>query len=169
MPPTGIDIRRRVQGRGLSRCSIPAARMHIVEKAGAMSTSNPRHSLPQPRQLRCETCGTEQHLTIHAITAMGAANGDLVTVSYTCNDCRGFQEHLAYAGDVAAALHHLPSLAKVIMFGDDYIHCGFPMEEAEFEIERLCYRSSSVGGLSTVSLPTRVLRCRCGFQLEVPE
>ena len=135
-----------------------------------MSTSNPRHSPPQPRQLRCEICCTEHQLTIHAIRAMGAANGDLVTVSYTCNDCGLFNEHLAYAGDVAAALHQVRWMAKVIMFGDDYIHCGFPMEEAGLEIERLCYRSSNNGGsLNAVCLPTRVLRCRCGFQLEIPE
>lgn len=134
-----------------------------------MSTSNPRHSLPQPRQLRCETCGTEHQLTLHAVRAVGA-NSDVVTVAYTCNDCGRFQEHLAYAGDVAAALHQVRWMAQVIMFGDDYIHCGYPMEEAEFEIERLCYRSSNSGGsLNMVSLPTRVLRCRCGFQLEVPE
>ena len=101
---------------------------------------------------------------------MGAANGDLVTVSYTCNDCGLFSEHLAYAGDVAAALHQVRWMAKVIMFGDDYIHCGFPLEEAGLEIERLCYRSSNNGGsVNMVCLPTRVLRCRCGFQLEVPE
>ncbi|WP_159823824.1 hypothetical protein [Arthrobacter sp. 9AX] len=134
-----------------------------------MSTSTPRHNLPQPRRMRCELCGTEHQLTIHAITAMGAANGDLVTVAYTCNECRRFHEHLSYAADVAAALRQVRWMAKVIMFGDDYIHCGFPMAEAEFEVERLCYRSSTAGGLSTVSLPIRVLRCRCGFQLEVPE
>ena len=140
------------------------------KRAGIMSTSNPRHSPPQPRQLRCETCGTEHQLTIHAVRAMGAANGDLVTVSYTCNDCGLFSEHLAYAGDVAAALHQVRWMAKVIMFGDDYIHCGFPLEESGLEIERLCYRSSNNGGsLNAVCLPTRVLRCRCGFQLEIPE
>lgn len=135
-----------------------------------MSSSNPRHSLPQPRQLRCETCGTEHRLTIHAITAMGAVGGDLVTVAYTCDGCGLFQEHLAYAADVAAALHQVRRMANVIMFGDDYIHCGFPMEEAALEIERLCYRTSTGGTeVSAVCLPTRVLRCRCGFQLEVPE
>ena len=135
-----------------------------------MSTSDSPQSMPEPRQLRCATCGTEHQLTIHAITAMGAVGGDVVTVSYTCNDCNLFQEHLAYAADVAAALHQVRWMAKVIMFGDDYVHCGFPMEEAALEIERLCYRSNTSGsGLSAVCLPTRVLRCRCGFQLEVPE
>ena len=108
-------------------------------------------------------------MTIHAIRTMGAANGDLVTVAYTCDDCGLFQEHLAYARDVAAALHQVRRMGEVIVFGDDYIHCGFPMEEAGFEIERLCYRSGNGGGLNVVSLPTRVLRCRCGFQLEVPD
>lgn len=135
-----------------------------------MSTSNPRRPSSQPRQLRCGNCGTEHQLTIHAVTAIDAAGGDLVTVAYTCNDCSLFQEHAAYADDVAAALRQVRWMATVIMFGDDYIHCGFPMEVAEFEIERLCYRCSNSGGvLSAVCLPTRVLRCRCGFQLEVPE
>jgi hypothetical protein len=134
-----------------------------------MSHSTPPDNAPQPRQMRCELCGTEQQLTIHAIMAIGAANGDLVTVSYTCNECQRFHEHLAYAADVAAALGQVRWMAKVVMFGDEYIHCGFPMEEAEFEIERLCYQSEGTTELNTVSLPTRVLRCRCGFQLEVPE
>ena len=134
-----------------------------------MSPSDSRRPLPQPRQLQCENCGTEHQLTIHAITALGAAGGDLVTVAYRCNDCDLFQEHLAYAGDVAAALHQVRRMATVIMFGDEYVHCGFPMEAAELDIERLRYRSSNNGfGLSAVCLPTQVLRCRCGFQLEVP-
>ncbi|NUT71426.1 hypothetical protein [Pseudarthrobacter sp. C4D7] len=134
-----------------------------------MSPSYSRRHLPQPRQPQCEACGTEHQLTIHAITAIGAAGGDLVTVSYTCNDCDLFQEHTAYAADVASALNQVRWLARVILFGDDYIHCGFPMEEAELEVERLCYRSTRPGsGLNAVSMPTRVLRCHCGFQLEIP-
>jgi hypothetical protein len=142
---------------------------HPGKEQASMSSSHPRRPLPQPRQLRCEECGTEHQLTIHAISALGAG-GDLVSVSYTCRDCDRFQEHTAYASDVVAALHQVRFMAQVIVFGDDYVHCGYPMEEAEFEIERLCYRSSRSGSaLSAVSLPTRVLRCRCGFQLEVPE
>lgn len=135
-----------------------------------MSSPYFRRPLPQPRQLQCEACGTGHQLTIHAITSIGAAGGDLVTVSYTCNDCNLFQEHSAFAADVAAALSQVRWMAKVILFGDEYIHCGYPMEEAEHEVERLCYRSSKAGsGLNAVSLSTRVLRCHCGFQLEVPE
>lgn len=134
-----------------------------------MSHSDPRHPLPLPRALRCESCGTEHRLTIHAITAMETGTSELVTVSYTCADCHRFQEHPAYAADVTAALHQVHWMARVILFGDDYVHCGFPMEEAELEVERLCYRSSATGGgLNTLSLPVRVLRCHCGFQLEVP-
>lgn len=135
-----------------------------------MSSSHSRHSLPQPRQLQCETCGTEHRLTIHAITAVRARGGDLVTVTYTCNDCSRFQEHLAYAADVTAALHQVLPMAEVMMFGEDYVHCGFPMAAAELDIERLCYRTGSGGaGPNAVCLPTRVLRCRCGYQLEIPE
>jgi hypothetical protein len=134
-----------------------------------MSPSYSRGPLPQPRQLQCEACGTGHELTIHAITAIGAAGGDLVTVSYTCNACNLFQEHTAFATDVVSALNQVRWMAKVILFGDEYVHCGFPMEEAEYEVERLCYRTNTGSGLNAVSLPTRVLRCQCGFQLEVPE
>ncbi|MGX5715526.1 hypothetical protein [Arthrobacter sp. MAHUQ-56] len=135
-----------------------------------MFPSNSRRPLPQPRQLQCESCGTEHQLTIHAVTATGTTGSDLVTVSYTCNDCNLFQEHLAYASDVAAALHQVRWMAQVTLFGDDYVHCGFPMEEVGFEVERLCYRIANAGGgFNAVCLPTRVLRCRCGFQLEVPD
>lgn len=100
---------------------------------------------------------------------MESGTSELFTVSYTCADCQRFQEHPAYASDVTAALHQANWMARIILFGDEYVHCGFPMEEAELEIERLCYRSSaSGGGLNTLSLPVRVLRCNCGFQLEVP-
>ena len=135
-----------------------------------MSTSNPRRPPPQPRQLGCATCGTENHVTIHSVTALDPGGGDLVTVSYTCDACRQFQEHLAYATDVAAALHQVRSMAQVIMFGDEYVHCGYPMADAAFEIVRLGYRTGGAGDdPGAVCLPTRVLRCRCGFQLEVPE
>ncbi|MHC6591352.1 hypothetical protein [Arthrobacter sp. C152] len=133
-----------------------------------MSFSPFRRPLPRPRQLQCGTCGTGHHLTIHAVTAIGRAGGDLVSVSYTCNACHLFQEHVAYASDVAAALHQIHWMPNVMVFGDDYIHCGFPMEDAGFEVEKLCYRISN-GGSNAVFLPTRVLRCHCGFQLEVPQ
>ncbi|WP_125610726.1 hypothetical protein [Specibacter cremeus] len=48
---------------------------------------------------------------------------------------------------------------SVLRFGHDYIHCGEPMQDAGRDIYR---------GLPDVTVPTRILRCRCGFRLAVP-
>ena len=140
------------------------------KRAHALSIPNQRRLPPQPRQLRCGNCGTEHHLTIHAVIALGSSDGDLVTVSYTCDGCRLFHEHPAYSADVSAALNQVRGIAGVMVFGEDFIHCGFPMAETDHEVERLSYRNANTNaGLSAISLPTRVLKCRCGFHLEVPE
>lgn len=127
---------------------------------------------PKPHRLRCEDCGTEHNLAIRAITALAAGNGDLVTVSYTCMDCLRFHEHTAYMGDVTAALRQVLWTPDVLIFGDDYIHCGRPMETTGHELQALHYWFSngpSPGRLRRVLLPIQILVCRCGFQLEIPE
>lgn len=127
---------------------------------------------PTPHRLRCEECGTEHNLAIRAITALAAGDGDLVTVAYTCINCLRFHEHMAYMSDVTAALRQVLWTPDVLIFGDDYIHCGRPMEAIGREIQALRYWFSSgpsPGRLRKVLLPMQVLGCRCGFQLEIPE
>lgn len=127
---------------------------------------------PKPHRLRCEECGTEHNLAIRAITALAAGDGDLVTVSYTCMDCLRFHEHTAYLGDVTAALRQVLWTPDVLIFGEDYIHCGRPMETTGHELQVLRYWFSndpSPGRLRSVVLPVQVLDCTCGFQLEIPE
>lgn len=127
---------------------------------------------PKPHRLRCEECGTEHNLAIRAITALAAGDGDLVTVSYTCMDCLRFHEHTAYMGDVTAALRQVLWTPDLLIFGDEYIHCGRPMEPTGHEFQALHYWFSngpSPGRLRRVLLPIQILGCRCGFRLEIPE
>jgi hypothetical protein len=60
----------------------------------------------------------------------------------------------------------------VLIFGGHYMHCGQPMEKAGSELRRfsapLSTESAEADPLD-VYLATRVLRCSCGFQIELPE
>jgi hypothetical protein len=59
----------------------------------------------------------------------------------------------------------------VVHIGGDYIHCGEPMSATDPDL-RNPFQSVSTDeappDVLGVYLQTRVLRCRCGFQLEIP-
>lgn len=58
-----------------------------------------------------------------------------------------------------------------MIFGAHYMHCGQPMEKAGSELRILCAPLSTEGAAEDaldVYLSTRVLRCTCGFQIELP-
>ena len=60
----------------------------------------------------------------------------------------------------------------VLIFGSHYMHCGQPMKKAGSELRRLSAPLSTEDQTEDalgVYLSTRVLRCDCGFQMELPE
>ncbi|TLM72631.1 hypothetical protein [Pseudarthrobacter sp. NamB4] len=62
----------------------------------------------------------------------------------------------------------------MLAFGGHYIHCGHPMEKIGSELRRLSAPAFTDGDQKEtetldVYMTTRVLRCRCGFQMELPE
>jgi hypothetical protein len=69
-------------------------------------------------------------------------------------------------------IHRTGSIRNVLAFGGHYIHCGQPMQKAGSELRRLSAPVFTDGGLEDgldVYMTTRVLRCPCGFQMELPE
>ncbi|MDQ0676968.1 hypothetical protein QFZ30_000350 [Arthrobacter pascens] len=61
---------------------------------------------------------------------------------------------------------------NVLVFGGQYMHCGQPMEKSGTELRHLQGPRSTENvqyWALDVYLSTRVLRCICGFQIEVPE
>jgi hypothetical protein len=95
-----------------------------------------------------------------------------VEVSYTCTACGLYYTHGADIAQVALILNRPGRTADVLMFGGHYIHCGQPMEKTSSELRRLHSTVSTDGGTDEtleVYLATRVLRCSCGFQMELPE
>jgi len=61
--------------------------------------------------------------------------------------------------------------ANVLVAGGHYVHCGEPMQPADSCLGRLPATSFTDPGLAEVAAAqqkTRVLRCACGFQMDVP-
>jgi hypothetical protein len=131
------------------------------------------HHQSHPEHLHCLRCGTGRHLMIHSIDALSPPARGLVAVSYTCARCGEAPTQEASVPQVAAILNRPgPSAAAdVLQFGGQYIHCGEPMHAAGAEL-RSVYSPVTTEiaaiGLLEVYLSTRVLRCDCGFQMEIP-
>jgi hypothetical protein len=118
----------------------------------------------------CSACGTDRDLTIRSVTHPPGLPADVVLVSYTCPRCRHFSEHPAWVADLSVIFSRMEPAGDVLVLGGRYMHCGQPMEKASSGLQRV---SSSASTDSAVDLDvyfaTRVLRCSCGFQIELPE
>ncbi|SFT95203.1 hypothetical protein [Arthrobacter sp. ov118] len=120
----------------------------------------------------CEHCGTDSYLVIRSVTELPDHPADVVMVSYTCERCRLFREHPARVADLCMVLGRAEPSGDVLIFGGYYLHCGRPMARAGSELRRLSAPKSTEGDEADtleVYLSTRVLRCACGFQMELPE
>lgn len=129
---------------------------------------------PHNHRLWCIECHTDRFLVIESIESLDRGQPHLVRVSYTCAECDYFYEHPAGIPEIAAVLHRpgpRPSIG-VLQFGGEYIHCGEPMHVASSEL-RNAYSTlraeTASDAVLDVYLQTRVLRCTCGFQMEIPD
>ena len=127
--------------------------------------------------LRLRHCGATiaartAHLSIRSIEALRPASETLVEVAYTCTTCGLFYAHPADVTQVAVILNRPGRTPGVLVFSGHYIHCGQPIEKAGAELRGLhapVTTDHTTGDPLGVYLSTRVLRCACGFQMELPE
>ena len=122
--------------------------------------------------LVCAKCGTDNALALHSITALSPPSDVLVEVGYACSACNVRYLQQADVVAVAAVLTRTPCRDDVLVFGGQYIHCGQPMQTLGSQIRRLyaaTYTDRDPESAADISLETRVLRCTCGFQIELPE
>ncbi|WP_427135161.1 hypothetical protein [Pseudarthrobacter sp. S9] len=128
---------------------------------------------PHGRRLWCTKCRTDQHLIIDSIEALQPPETGMVQVSYTCLECDFFYAHAAAVPQVAAILKRpgTGTTAGFLQLGSEFIHCGEPMHVAGSELQSI-YAPVTTGqageGVLDVYLRTRVLRCGCGFRMEIP-
>lgn len=128
--------------------------------------------VPGGKPLRCTACRNDTHLVIRSIESHQGPADALVDVSYSCTACGRYHAQAADVADVAYILNRQKNVSDVLLFGGHYIHCGRPMERAGHELRRLHASVSSSrpdGEALDVYLSTRVIRCVCGFQMELPE
>lgn len=118
----------------------------------------------------CTHCGNDGRLTLHSITAASPPSYALVEVGYSCDSCNVHYVGRADAAAVAAVLSRLHSPPGVMVFGGHYVHCGQPMQRLGSEVRQLSAPGFSAGPPEEafgVHVTARVLRCSCGFQMDV--
>ncbi|MBT2512303.1 hypothetical protein [Arthrobacter sp. ISL-30] len=134
---------------------------------------NPAGQHPEQRPW-CGVCQSDKRLKIDAIETASTDDPHIVMVTYACAQCGSLYTHEARVEDVAAILNSEASKTAVLKFGNFYIHCGAPMTVAGTELRSIYVPistdkpSPTPGNLLDVYLRTRVLRCACGFQMEIP-
>ena len=117
----------------------------------------------------CAGCATDEHLVIESIQALEPPRTGLVSASYTCVGCDYFYAHPAAVAQVAVIVNRPRQGPGLLQFGGAYLHCGEPMTAGGLE-HRGIYAPEECGDVSLeVYLRTRVLRCCCGFQMEIPD
>lgn len=141
-----------------------------------MSTvSHPRkpgpESEPERHRLWCGGCDTDEYLVIQSVRALKPPRPAIVDTEYTCGACDFFYSHPASVARVGAVLNRSGTGCGVWQFGGTYLHCGEPMATAGSGHSSI-YAPTSSEWVEEPSLDvylrTKVLRCRCGFQMEIP-
>jgi hypothetical protein len=122
--------------------------------------------------LVCAICGSHKNLQVHSIAAAAPPAKNVVEVGYSCRECSLEYVRLADVADVAAVLNRTRCPEDVLVVGGIYIHCGQPMQRFGSEFRRVVAPVST--GVASddaldIYLRTRVLRCGCGFQIELPD
>lgn len=139
-----------------------------INPNGPASGRGPSRALP----LQCSACDTDRSLSIKSIETLFPASDTLVEVTYTCAACGSFYSHRADVAQVAVILKQAGRSSDILVFGGHYIHCGQPMQKIGSELRRLhspTVTDQNADDALDVYLSTRVLRCPCGFQMELPE
>ena len=124
------------------------------------------------RPLTCSNCASDRSIALQSIEALSPPSAVSVEVGYSCRACGRRYLHPADVAAVAAVLSRGSSPTGILSFAGHYIHCGQPMQKTGSELRRLS-APAFTDGLSEdaldVYLTTKVLHCRCGFQMELPE
>lgn len=122
----------------------------------------------QDAPLLCFTCGTGDFLTVESIQPCVPSAPGWVAVEYSCGNCEAYFAHNATVENVATILATTLGPGGVLRFGYFYIHCGEPMELKDFRLSSLKIARGDLVDAPVVKVATKVLRCRCGFQISVP-
>jgi hypothetical protein len=125
---------------------------------------------PRGRRLWCAKCNTDRHLLVDSVTTLNAQEQTLAA-AITCTKCGGSRVVATTAAFVAEVPVRTEDNGDVVHRDAAYVHCQEPMSPADPELRGVHWPVSTQAGPTeflSVYLRTRVLRCRCGFQMEIP-
>jgi hypothetical protein len=137
----------------------------------AASTYLP-HGAHQPRgnQPWCAPCDTDRHLLVDSITVMDPRR-ETLAAAFNCTRCGSSRVLSTTVVLIAVILARSPAADDVMQLGAEYIHCGEPLHPGDPEATA-ARKPISTGPMAAdflgAYLRTRVLQCRCGFQVEIP-
>lgn len=134
------------------------------------------HSIPnaidlhgiQGDDLSCVHCLTGLHLIVESIQTPDSKTPGFVSLEYSCGRCEAFFAHDASVENVAKLLANSPCETGVLQFGSYYIHCGEPMTPGRIKLARLKVSDGDLVNAPSMEVPSKALRCRCGFQMSFP-
>jgi hypothetical protein len=127
----------------------------------------------QPRGGRrpwCATCNTDRHLLVESVTTLNERQKTLAA-AVTCTKCGASRVMATTAAFVKAVPGRNEDNKDVVHRDAEYVHCQEPMCRVDPELRGVHWPVSTEAGppeFLSVYLKTRVLRCRCGFQIEIP-
>ncbi|AMB39014.1 hypothetical protein A5N17_00710 [Arthrobacter sp. D2] len=127
---------------------------------------------PPDEPLWCSRCDSDQFLRVNSIQSHYPPAPNMVNVSYECAACRYIYSQLASVQKVAIIVNRPGSPQGMLKFGGQYLHCGEPMKTRSCELRRIEATLALGKGQPQsyeVHLNTRILGCKCGFRMEIPD
>ncbi len=123
--------------------------------------------------IECTHCHSAEYLLIESIQSLSPLENWNVDVEYSCGKCESFYAHTASIESVAKLLAARDDPCDVLKIGDYFIHCATPMQETRIRLSAKTENQDDGEENSGDSLSerraSRVLRCRCGFQIAVAQ
>lgn len=136
------------------------------------STYVPREAhQPRGRSPWCAICDTDRHLLVDSVTTMNPQR-ETLAASISCSNCSSSRVMATTAALVATIPGRHRNNGDAVHRDAAPVHCQEPMSAVDPEL-RSAHRpvSTHAGTMDFLGdyLRTRVLRCRCGFQMEIPQ
>lgn len=118
----------------------------------------------------CADCDSDDHLLVDTVTDLDRLE-ETLAVAFNCTRCGGSRVLATTAQFVAAIMARPSDDVQLERPDGDYVHCGEAMAPADPAMRNAFLPLTTDPGPADhlgVYLQTRVLRCRCGFQMELP-
>ncbi|RKR12743.1 hypothetical protein [Arthrobacter oryzae] len=125
---------------------------------------------PRGRRPWCATCDTDRHLLVDSVAMMNLQQ-ETLAAAISCTKCGNSHVMATTAALLATIPGRTGNAGAAVPRDDAYRHCQEPMSAVDPERRSAHLPVSTHAGTQDFLgdyLRTRVLRCRCGFQMDIP-